>query len=154
MNLYAYAIELLNITKRFARTIANDDVTLKVPAGSIHALVGENGAGKTTLMETLYGLYQPDTGKIRIHEKDVIIKSPHDSINLGIGMVHQHFMLIPTLTILENIILGTETTKHLFLDLKKTTNRNFRACKKFSLSVPLNEKVENMGSGFNNVSKY
>ena len=142
-----YAIELLDITKRFARTIANDNVTLKVPAGSIHALVGENGAGKTTLMETLYGLYQPDTGSIRIREKDVIIKSPHASINLGIGMVHQHFMLIPPLTILENIILGSETTKHLFLDLKTTTTKITALIKQFSLSVPLNEKVENVGVG-------
>ncbi len=141
------AIELLNITKRFARTIANDDVTLKIAKGSIHALVGENGAGKTTLMETLYGLYQPDTGKIRIHEKEAAIKSPHDSINLGIGMVHQHFMLISKLTVLENIVLGTETTKGLFLDLKKSRAEISALAEKFSLSVPLDEKVENIGVG-------
>lgn len=142
-----YAIELLNITKRFARTLANDDVTLKVESGTIHALVGENGAGKTTLMETLYGLYQPDSGKIRIHEKEVSVKSPHDSIRLGIGMVHQHFMLVAPLTVLENIVLGAETTRYSILDLRKTTTEISELAGRFSLSVPLNEKVENIGVG-------
>ncbi len=142
-----YAIELLNITKRFARTVANDNITLKVESGTIHALVGENGAGKTTLMETLYGLYQPDSGRIRIHEREVSIKSPHDSIRLGIGMVHQHFMLVPPLTVLENIVLGSETTKYSLLDLKKTTAEIYELAGRFSLSVPLEEKVENIGVG-------
>jgi ABC-type uncharacterized transport system ATPase subunit len=142
-----FSIELLDITKRFARTIANDDVTLKITAGSIHALVGENGAGKTTLMETLYGLYQPDAGKIRIHGKDVEIKSPHDSIRLGIGMVHQHFMLVPKLTVLENIVLGSETTNKLFLDLKKTMTEISSLAEKFSLNVPLDQRVEDIGVG-------
>ncbi len=142
-----YAIELLNIKKRFARTLANDDVTLKVEEGTIHALVGENGAGKTTLMETLYGLYQPDSGTIRIHEKEVSIKSPHDSIRLGIGMVHQHFMLVAPLTVLENIVLGAETTRYSVLDLRKTTTEISELAGRFSLSVPLNEKVENIGVG-------
>ena len=143
----AYAIELLNITKRFARTVANDNVTFRVRSGSIHALVGENGAGKTTLMETLYGLYQPDAGEIRIHEKKVEIKSPQDSIALGIGMVHQHFMLVPPLTVLENIILGAETTNHTVLDLKKSRAGISELASRFSLSIPLNEKVENIGVG-------
>ncbi len=142
-----YAIELLNITKRFARTVANDNVTLRVQSGSIHALVGENGAGKTTLMETLYGLYQPDAGKIRIHEKEVSIRTPHDSITLGIGMVHQHFMLVPPLTVLENIVLGAETTSHALLDLRKTTAEISELASRFGLSVPLTEKVENIGVG-------
>ncbi len=142
-----YSIELLNITKRFARTLANDDVTLRVSSGTIHALVGENGAGKTTLMETLYGLYQPDSGRIRINEKDVTIRSPHDSIKLGIGMVHQHFMLVPPLTILENIVLGTETTKLSFLNFKNSTAEISQLAEKFSLTVPLEEKVENVGVG-------
>lgn len=143
----SYAVELINITKRFARTLANDSVTLKVPSSSIHALVGENGAGKTTLMETLYGLYQPDAGKIKIHEKEVAIKSPHDSINYGIGMVHQHFMLVPTLTVLENIILGAEDTRRAFLDLGKTTSRINELAERFSLSVPLDRKVQDLGVG-------
>ncbi len=143
----SYAVELLNITKRFARTLANDDVTLRIASGSIHALVGENGAGKTTLMETLYGLYQPDAGRIRVHGKDVTIKSPHDSIRQGIGMVHQHFMLVPPLTVLENIVLGAETTRYSFLDLKKTTTEISELASRFSLYVPLDEKVENVGVG-------
>ncbi len=143
----SYSIELLDITKRFARTLANDDVNLRVSTGDIHALVGENGAGKTTLMETLYGLYQPDSGRIRIHEKEVTIKSPHDSIKLGIGMVHQHFMLVPKLTVLENIVLGAETTKRFLLDLRKTTTDISALAEKFSLNVPLTEKVENIGVG-------
>ncbi len=142
-----YAVELLNITKRFARTVANDSVSLRVRSGSIHALVGENGAGKTTLMETLYGLYQPDVGEIRIHEKQVSIKSPHDSISLGIGMVHQHFMLVPPLTVLENIVLGAEETKNAFLQLGKANAEISELASRFSLTVPLNEKVENIGVG-------
>ncbi len=142
-----YAVELLNITKRFARTVANDNVTLRVQSGSIHALVGENGAGKTTLMETLYGLYQPDEGIIRIHEKEVSIRSPHDSIRHGIGMVHQHFMLVGPMTVLENIILGAETTRYSLLDLKRTTAEISELAGRFSLTVPLNEKVENIGVG-------
>ncbi len=142
-----YAIELVGITKRFARTVANDNVTLSVSAGSIHALVGENGAGKTTLMETLYGIYQPDSGKIRIHDTEVAIKSPQDSIRQGIGMVHQHFMLVPTLSVLENIILGAEDTRNAFLDLAKTSERITALADKFSLSVPLNEKVQDLGVG-------
>ncbi len=142
-----YAIELLNITKRFARTVANDNVTLKVSAGTIHALVGENGAGKTTLMETLYGLYQPDGGEIRIHEKKVSIRSPHDSISLGIGMVHQHFMLVPPLTAIENIVLGAEETKNALLDLKRATAELSELSSRFALTVPLDEKVENLGVG-------
>jgi len=142
-----YAVELLNITKRFARVVANDNVTLRVHSGTIHALVGENGAGKTTLMETLYGLYQPDSGSIRIHGREVSIKSPHDSIKLGIGMVHQHFMLVPPLTVLENIILGAELTRGSFLDLKKARDEIEKLAEKFSLRVPLDEKVENVGVG-------
>lgn len=142
-----YAIELLNITKRFTKTTANDNVTLRVTAGSIHALVGENGAGKTTLMEILYGLYQPDSGRIRIREKDVSIQSPHDSIKLGIGMVHQHFMLVPKLSVLENIILGSEPTRFSFLDMRKNKSLVSELAEKFSLRVSLDEKIENVGVG-------
>ncbi|MGB9772904.1 MAG: ABC transporter ATP-binding protein [Bacteroidota bacterium] len=142
-----YAVELLNITKRFARVVANDNVTLRVHSATIHALVGENGAGKTTLMETLYGLYQPDSGRIRIHGREVSIKSPHDSIKLGIGMVHQHFMLVPPLTVLENIILGAELTRGSFLDLRKARDEIQKLAEKFSLRVPLDEKIENVGVG-------
>ncbi|MGC8596031.1 MAG: ABC transporter ATP-binding protein [Candidatus Kryptoniota bacterium] len=142
-----YAVELLNITKRFARTVANDNVTLRVERGVIHALVGENGAGKTTLMETLYGLYQPDEGKIRINEREVRIRSPYDSIRLGIGMVHQHFMLVPPLSILENIVLGAEYVRNYILDLKKNRAEISELSERFSLKVPLDEKIENVGVG-------
>ncbi len=142
-----YAVELLNITKRFARTVANDNVTLRVESGVIHALVGENGAGKTTLMETLYGLYQPDEGKIRVNEREVRIRSPYDSIRLGIGMVHQHFMLVPPLSILENIVLGAEHVRNCILDLKRNKEEIYELSQRFSLKVPLDEKIENVGVG-------
>jgi len=101
-------LRLDNITKRFSSFVANDDITLSVEAGSIHALLGENGAGKTTLMNILCGLYRPDSGQIYLQEKPVEITSPNVAINHGIGMIHQHFMLVPQLTVTENIILGTE----------------------------------------------
>ena len=95
------SIELKNITKRFGHVIANERVSLKVEAGSIHGIVGENGAGKSTLMNILFGLYKPDEGSIHMDGKIVDVTSPEKSISLGIGMVHQHFMLVPTFTVLE-----------------------------------------------------
>ena len=142
-----YAVELLNVTKRFARTIANEDVTLSIPAGQILALVGENGAGKTTLMKTIYGLYQPDAGVIRINGREVSIRSPVDSIRLGIGMVHQHFMLVPPLTVLENIVLGAEPVRGAWLDLGRARAEIEEVAEKYSLKVSLDEKVENIGVG-------
>src|SRR6202051_4603304 len=100
------AIEMRNITKAWPGVVANDHVNLKVRKGEIHALVGENGAGKSTLMNILYGLVTPDSGEILINGREVHIKGPRDAIRLGIGMVHQHFMLIPPLTVAENIVLG------------------------------------------------
>src|SRR5579883_1897386 len=102
------AVEMVNITKVWPGVIANDHVHLKVRKGEIHALVGENGAGKTTLMNILYGLVHPDSGEIFINGNQVHINGPRDAIRLGIGMVHQHFMLIPPLTVAENIVLGRE----------------------------------------------
>ena len=102
------AIELKNITKRFGHVIANSDVNLKVRPGTIHGIVGENGAGKSTLMNILFGLYKPDSGKILLNDNLVDVNSPEKSIALGIGMVHQHFMLVPTFTVLENVMLGNE----------------------------------------------
>src|SRR3954468_19810203 len=99
-----YAVEMLNISKQFPGVRANDDVTLQVNEGEIHALIGENGAGKTTLMSILYGLHQPDSGEIRLNGKAVIIGDPQTAIRLGIGMVHQHFMLVPSLTVTENVV--------------------------------------------------
>ncbi|MBR3352588.1 MAG: ATP-binding cassette domain-containing protein, partial [Erysipelotrichaceae bacterium] len=107
-----YAIEMLNITKRFPGIIANDNITLQLKRGEIHALLGENGAGKSTLMSVLFGLYQAEEGIIKKDGKVVSIKNPNDANDLGIGMVHQHFKLVQCFTVLENIILGVETTKN------------------------------------------
>jgi simple sugar transport system ATP-binding protein len=101
-------LEMRGITKRFPGVVANDDVDFDLGRGEVHALLGENGAGKSTLMSVLYGLYHPDAGQIRLHGKEVSIGSPRDAIDLGIGMVHQHFMLIPVMTVTENIVLGVE----------------------------------------------
>jgi simple sugar transport system ATP-binding protein len=105
----AYALQATDITKRFPGVIANDHVTFTLEKGEIHALLGENGAGKSTLMNILYGLYQPDEGEIRINDQPRRITTPHDAIAQGIGMVHQHFMLVPPLTVTENIMLGQES---------------------------------------------
>jgi len=107
-------LELRNITKQFPGVLANDHINLTIEKGEIHALLGENGAGKTTLMNILYGLYQPDEGEIFVNGKKVAIHSPGDAIDSGIGMVHQHFMLIPVFTVTENVMLGTETINRRF----------------------------------------
>ena len=104
----APAVEMLNITKRFPGVLANDDVTITVDQGQILGLIGENGAGKSTMMNMLYGLFQPDEGVIKLFGKEVRIQSPNQAISMGIGMVHQHFMLMINLTVLQNIILGSE----------------------------------------------
>ena len=110
-----YAIEMLGITKKFPGIIANDNITLQLKKGEIHALLGENGAGKSTLMSVLFGLYQPEEGEIRKDGKKVVINDPNDANALGIGMVHQHFKLVECFSVLDNIILGVETTKNGFL---------------------------------------
>src|SRR5688500_8258763 len=102
------AVRMAGIHKRFGPVHANNDVTLEVASGTVHALVGENGAGKSTLMSLLYGLYTPDAGSIEVFGKLAHIKSTHDAIAMGLGMVHQHFMLVDSLTALENIMLGAE----------------------------------------------
>ena len=112
-----YAIEIRNATKTFPLVTANDNVTFLVEKGEIHALVGENGAGKSTLMNVLYGLLRPDSGSIHVNGKTVNFTGPADAISHGIGMVHQHFMLIPPLTVSENVILGQEPSKNGFVDI-------------------------------------
>ena len=101
-----------NITKIFPGIVANDNITLQVKQGEVHALLGENGAGKSTLMSVLFGMYEPEKGSIYVRGKKVAIKNPSEANRLGIGMVHQHFKLVDDFTTLENIVLGVETTKH------------------------------------------
>src|SRR6516162_5048236 len=112
----ALAVELKQITKRFGGFVANDSVNLKAERGTIHAIIGENGAGKTTLMNVLFGLLQPDEGAIFIEGVPTTLPSPAAAIKAGIGMVHQHFKLVRSLTVAENVFLGTETQKGLFID--------------------------------------
>ena len=114
-----YVIEMLNIRKEFPGIVANDNVNLQLKKGEIHALLGENGAGKSTLMNVLFGLYQPEKGEIRVNGKKVHISNPNIANDLGIGMVHQHFMLVNPLTVTENIILGKEPTKLGKINLKE-----------------------------------
>ena len=112
LNTVPYAIEMVNITKRFPGIIANDNVTLQLKRGEIHALLGENGAGKSTLMSVLFGLYQAEEGVIKKNGEIVKINNPNDANDLGIGMVHQHFKLVECFSVLDNIILGVEDTKN------------------------------------------
>ena len=117
-----YAIEMLHITKRFPGIVANDDITLQLKKGEIHALLGENGAGKSTLMSVLFGLYQAEEGTIKKDGVEVKIQDPNDANALGIGMVHQHFKLVECFSVLDNIILGVEPASKLGM-LKKSEAR-------------------------------
>jgi len=105
-----FIVEMQSITKRFGDVIANDHVNFQLKKGEVHALLGENGAGKTTLMRILYGLYHPDSGGIKVKDQPVVIHSPKDAIQLGIGMVTQHFALVPPLTVAENVVLGYQNS--------------------------------------------
>ena len=113
-----YVIEMLNIRKQFGDFVANDNITLQLAKGEIHALLGENGAGKSTLMNVLFGLYQPEAGTIKVRGEEVKISDPNKANDLGIGMVHQHFMLVENFTVAENIILGSEPTKFGTINIK------------------------------------
>ncbi|MDY2575011.1 MAG: ABC transporter ATP-binding protein [Bacilli bacterium] len=167
-----YVIELEHISKFFPGIRANDDISLKLKKGEIHALLGENGAGKSTLMSVLFGLYQPDEGEIKINGKKVEIKDPNDANDLGIGMVHQHFKLVDVFTVLDNIILGVEplyvykpkkinkftlfiskiinwTNKHIFkiISKKEAREKVEYLSKKYGLSVDLDAKIEDISVG-------
>ncbi len=121
------AVEMRNITKQFPGVLANDRVDLAVKRGSIHAIIGENGAGKSTLMNILYGLHQPDDGEILVHQEAAVIHNPRQAMQRGIGMVHQHFMLVPSFSIAENIVLGLEPRKGFSFDRKRAIRyRNHR----------------------------
>lgn len=130
-----YIIEMLHITKEFPGILANDDITLRLRRGEIHALLGENGAGKSTLMSVLFGLYQAEKGEIKKDGKVVTINNPNDANNLGIGMVHQHFKLVEIFTVLENIILGVEPCKAGFLNKKEAREKVMALSEKYGLSI-------------------
>jgi simple sugar transport system ATP-binding protein len=128
-------LEMRGIVKRFPGVLANDHVTFDVSAGEVHALLGENGAGKSTLMRQLYGLYKPDEGQILINGGPVVFHSPADAIRAGIGMIHQHFMLVPTLTVTENVALGLKSTREPRLDLDRVAKRVEELSKTYGLKV-------------------
>jgi ABC-type uncharacterized transport system ATPase subunit len=141
-------LELRGITKRFPGVVANDGIDFDLRRGEIHALLGENGAGKSTLMNVLYGLYHPDEGEILINGKPVQIDSPREAIDHGIGMVHQHFMLIPVMTVAENIVLATEPTKGgVLLDYDEAVKRVQLLSKSFNFAIDPHAKVENITVG-------
>jgi simple sugar transport system ATP-binding protein len=143
----SYAIEMKNISKRFPGVKANDDVSIAIAAGEIRALVGENGAGKTTLMNILYGLYQPDSGEIFINGLQKHFNSPLDAIASGLGMVHQHFMLFPNLTVVENIIYGMEPEKAGLINKRLARNEIIRLSEQYNLAVNPDAKIEDLPVG-------
>lgn len=141
-------IEVKNISKQFPGVLANDNVNWDVEKGEIHAIVGENGAGKSTLMNIIYGLYKPTEGEIFFEGQAVEINSPLDAINLGIGMVHQHFMLLPSFTVAENIVLGTEPRKNrIFRDYKKAISITEELSQTYGLKVDPHSRVESLSVG-------
>ena len=142
-----YAIEMLHITKRFPGIIANDDITLQLRKGEIHALLGENGAGKSTLMSVLFGLYRPEEGTIKKDGEVVEIKDPNDANDLGIGMVHQHFKLVECFTVLDNIILGVEPCKHGFLQKDEARKKVLALSERYGLKVDPDALIEDITVG-------
>ena len=142
-----YAIEMLNITKKFPGIIANDNVTLQLKRGEIHALLGENGAGKSTLMSVLFGLYQAEEGVIKKNGEVVQINNPNDANALGIGMVHQHFKLVECFSVLDNIILGVEDTKNGILQREKARAKVMALSEKYGLSVNPDAIIEDISVG-------
>ena len=142
-----YAIEMLGITKKFPGIIANDNITLRVKKGEIHALLGENGAGKSTLMSVLFGLYQPEEGIIKKNGVEVSIKNPNDANALGIGMVHQHFKLVECFTVLDNIIMGVEPNKCGFLQKKEAHEKVMELSEKYGLHVDPDALIEDITVG-------
>lgn len=142
-----YIIEMLHITKRFPGIVANDDITLQLRKGEIHALLGENGAGKSTLMSVLFGLYQPEEGEIRKNGRKVEIRSPNDATALRIGMVHQHFKLVEVFSVLDNIILGSETVRRGLLDRESARKKVLALSSAYGLQIDPDAKIEDITVG-------
>src|SRR5213593_2807132 len=138
-------LELKGITKRFPGVVANDSIDFDLRRGEVHALLGENGAGKSTLMNVLYGLYRADEGEIVLNGEPITFHSPGDAIRAGIGMVHQHFMLIPVMTVAENIVLATEpTTGAIFLDYDAAEKRVAELARQFGFAIDPRAEVEDI----------
>jgi general nucleoside transport system ATP-binding protein len=142
-----YVIEMLGIRKEFGNFVANNNITLQLKKGEIHALLGENGAGKSTLMNVLFGLYQPEAGEIKVRGEAVKITDPNKANDLGIGMVHQHFMLVENFTVTENIILGEEPTKLGAINIKDAAKDIAALSKKYNLDVDPYAKIEDISVG-------
>src|SRR5690606_16531201 len=136
------------ITKRYPLVLANDHANLNEAWGELHGLIGENGAGKSTLMKILYGLVQPDEGTIAVDGKQVEIKSARDAIDLGIGMVHQHFMLVEPLTVTENLVLGSEPRRGPVLDYRAATRRTATYIEEFGFDIEPDDRIEDLPVGF------
>jgi ABC-type uncharacterized transport system ATPase subunit len=141
------ALQLEGVTKRFGALVANDHIDLELRRGEIHALLGENGAGKSTLMNVLYGLHKPDEGRMLLDGEEVHIDSPSQAIGMGIGMVHQHFMLIPVMTVAENIVLASEPTNGPFLDVRAAEGRVRELSERYGLNVDPSARVEDITVG-------
>ncbi len=140
-------LEVRQITKRFPGVVANENISFSLKRGEILALLGENGAGKSTLMNIIYGLYQPTSGEILVNGQPVTMHSPNDAIALGIGMVHQHFQLVPPMTVAENIMLGSETVKGGFLDIKTVSARIRELSQRYNLNVDPDAVIEDLPVG-------
>ena len=147
VNMEEYIIEMLHITKEFPGIRANDDITLKLRKGEIHALLGENGAGKSTLMSVLFGMYQPEQGEIRKNGQPVRVSNPNDANALGIGMVHQHFKLVEIFTVLENIILGVEPNRMGFLQRREAREKIVALSEQYGLKVNPDALIEDISVG-------
>ena len=147
MNSTPYAIEMVNITKRFPGIVANDNVTIQLKHGEIHALLGENGAGKSTLMSVLFGMYQAEEGVIKKNGRVVKINSPNDANDLGIGMVHQHFKMVECFSVLDNIILGVEDTKFGILQRDKAREKVMALSERYGLKVDPDALIEDISVG-------
>src|SRR6266699_302806 len=140
-------LELRNISKRFGSVLANDHVNIKIEPGTIHAIVGENGAGKSTAMRIAYGFYTADSGEILVDLQARQIATPHDAIALGVGMVHQHFMLVGPMTVAENIVLGAEPGTGFALDLAQASAQIRKLSEEFKLAVDPNAVIEHLSVG-------